>query len=122
MRENSEDLAKKINDIMKLGSPGEIVAELSKLDLPTPSNNVHALGGKGGRAINLTYVDNYSSLMLVYTFLLSQLDKRKHNGEDSFELNRALLKVLKESMEEQKRYQYAFLDAVNLLNDMKEEE
>ncbi|MDQ0270141.1 hypothetical protein [Cytobacillus purgationiresistens] len=41
-----------------------------------PAVNTHVAGGHGGRAINLTYVDNYSTLLLVYTFLLNFLDLR----------------------------------------------
>jgi hypothetical protein len=115
---SKDELAAKIDKIMEKGSTGEIIAELSKLDLPNPSNNVHANGGKGGRAISLTYVDNYSSLMLVYTFLLNTLEREGDEG--SFYLNKSLLTVLQQSMEEQQQYRAAFLEAVNLLNDQKE--
>ncbi|MFD1735349.1 hypothetical protein ACFSCX_02110 [Bacillus salitolerans] len=115
-----DELAKKINDIMQKGSYGEMIAELAELDLPMATNNVHAKGGMGGRAINLTYVDNYSSLMLVYTFLLSQMDKKRFNGDANYELNKSLLKVLKQAMDDQKKYQYDFLQAVNLLNEQKD--
>ena len=36
-----------------------------------PQVNANASGGAGGQAITLSYTDNYSSLMLVNTFLLN---------------------------------------------------
>jgi hypothetical protein len=105
------------NMLMELGLPGEMIEKIKESGIP--SVNTHAEGGKGGRAINLTYVDNYSSLLLVYTFLLNYLENSP-SQKGNYMLNKALLATLKEAINEQQEYRKAFLDAVNLLNDKKD--
>lgn len=74
----------------------------------------NALGGLGGQAYNLTYVDNYSTLMLVYSFL-NLLGSQA--GQEASLANAAseLTPLLKSVMEEEKRYRQAFLEAVQSL-------
>lgn len=100
-----------LDTLMKLGLPDELVNKIK--DSSTPSINNHAEGGKGGQAIGLTYVDNYSSLLLVYTFLLNY--SHNHNGNRI--LNDALLSTLKTAMKEQQEYRRAFLETVKSLNN-----
>ncbi|MGE8205263.1 hypothetical protein ACQKP0_11910 [Heyndrickxia sp. NPDC080065] len=111
-KNNKVQLAKE--KLMDLGISGDIASNLANsiLDGSKPSVNSHAQGGKGGQALNLTYVDNYSTLMLVYTFLLNSLDDK----EDSSLLNQSLLSTLQTVMNEQKQYRDAFLEAVKNLN------
>ena len=53
--------------LKELGVPEELIDTI--LETGGPSVNTHAEGGNGGSAVSLTYVDNYSVLFLVYTFL-----------------------------------------------------
>lgn len=99
--------------LMDLGVPGEVAANLAEsLDGTTPSAHSHAQGGRGGHALNLTYVDNYSTLMLVYTFLLNSLDDK----DESNTLNKSLLSTLQMVINEQQQYRQAFLEAIRKLN------
>ncbi|KYD06928.1 MULTISPECIES: hypothetical protein [Heyndrickxia] len=102
--------------LMDLGISGEVAATLAEtiIDGSNPSVNSHAQGGRGGHAINLTYVDNYSTLMLVYTFLLNSLDN-KDDSESSL-LNKSLLTTLQTVINEQQKYRDAFLEAIRNLN------
>ncbi|MDQ0176135.1 hypothetical protein [Bacillus chungangensis] len=107
-------------ELAELGIPEDIIEKVEKA--PTPSVHSSAQGGKGGRAISLTYVDNYSTLLLVYTFLLNLLDRDKHNEkEETALLNESLLSTLQTAMKEQQNYRKSFLDTVSLLNDLKTE-
>ncbi|MDQ0176132.1 hypothetical protein [Bacillus chungangensis] len=110
----------KYTKLAELGIPEDIIEKVE--EAPTPSVHSSAQGGKGGRAISLTYVDNYSALLLVYTFLLHLLDHDKNNekGETAL-LNESLLSTLQTAMKEQQAYRKSFLDAVDLLNDLKTE-
>ncbi|MDQ0176138.1 hypothetical protein [Bacillus chungangensis] len=67
----------KHTELAELGIPEDIIEKIA--NAPTPSVHSSAQGGKGGRAISLTYVDNYSILLLVYTFLLNLLDRDNNN-------------------------------------------
>ncbi|MGE6260160.1 hypothetical protein ACQKCU_20155 [Heyndrickxia sporothermodurans] len=99
--------------LMDVGVPGDVAATLAdSLDGTTPGAHSHAQGGRGGHALNLTYVDNYSTLMLVYTFLLNSLDDK----EDTSTLNKSLLSTLQMVIHEQQQYRNAFLEAVQKLN------
>jgi hypothetical protein len=71
-------------------------------------------GGAGGQAITLSYTDNYSSLMLVYTFLLNLANGPSMNEGTRTEMN-LLLPMLQSAMEEEKKYREAFLSAVQSL-------
>lgn len=73
-------------------------------------------GGAGGQAITLSYTDNYSSLMLVYTFLLNLANTSSMSSGESMksEMN-LLLPVLQTAMDEEKKYRDAFLSAVQSL-------
>ncbi|PLR94796.1 hypothetical protein [Bacillus sp. T33-2] len=109
--ENNGDVD--LQKLIKNGVPPEIA---EKLINTTPSSiNTNAAGGKGGSAISLTYVDNYSTLLLVYTFLQSQLDF-SDSRSPSYQINKALLRTLETALEEQRQYRKAFLDAVKQLN------
>jgi len=80
------------------------------------STSFRAQGGAGGRAINLTYIDNYSSLLLVYTFLLNLANNANTNNNQSLTTDlHSLLPTLKSAMEEEKKYREEFLSAVQLL-------
>ncbi len=79
--------------------------------ISTSHATAHALGGLGGRAINLTYVDNYSTLMLVYTFLNTLA--KGNSGLD--EAAKALTPLLQSAMAEERQYREAFLEAVKSL-------
>lgn len=97
-----------MNKLLEHGVPSEIIQMLSEGNLPQARS--HAEGGKG-QAVNITYVDNYSTLLLVYTFLLNSLDK----SEDSNTLNKSLLSTLTSAMKEQQEFRKAFLAAVKSL-------
>lgn len=100
-------------DVLKeLGIPQELF-DAAK-DAGIPSINNQANGGDGGRAISLTYVDNYSTLLLVYTFLLHFLDSRNADNETKI-LNKSLLATLNTAMLEQQEYRREFLKAVEFL-------
>jgi hypothetical protein len=71
-------------------------------------------GGAGGQAITLSYTDNYSSLMLVYTFLLNLANGPSMSEGTKTEMN-LLLPLLQSAMEEEKKYREAFLFAVQSL-------
>ncbi|MET3289943.1 UNVERIFIED_CONTAM: hypothetical protein ABID98_002513 [Brevibacillus sp. OAP136] len=77
----------------------------------TANATANALGGLGGQAYNLTYVDNYSTLMLVYSFLALLGNQGANLSQAASELT----PLLKSVMEEEKRYRQAFLDAVESL-------
>ena len=110
---------KKNTKLTEMGIPEETLEKIA--NAPTPSIHSSAQGGKGGRAISLTYVDNYSSLLLVYTFLLNLLDRDNNETGDTSLLNESLLSTLQVAMKEQQAYRKSFLDAVNMLNDSKTE-
>lgn len=99
--------------LRSLGLSDELIEKIQNSSMASITN--HAEGGKGGHAINLTYVDNYSSLMLVYTFLLYTT---QNSSDKKNQLNTALLSTLKKAMEEEKQYREAFLNAVNSLNNI----
>ncbi|MGO0060681.1 hypothetical protein ACTID9_11835 [Brevibacillus fluminis] len=80
----------------------------------TANATANALGGLGGQAYNLTYVDNYSTLMLVYSFL-SLLGSQAGQGANLSQAASELTPLLKSVMEEEKKYRQAFLDAVESL-------
>lgn len=99
--------------LMDVGVPGDIAANVAEsLDGTSPGAHSHAQGGRGGHALNLTYVDNYSTLMLVYTFLLNSLDEK----EKMSTLNTSLLSTLQIIINEQQEYRNAFLEAVRKIN------
>ncbi|MBT2756340.1 hypothetical protein J7E71_10285 [Mesobacillus foraminis] len=106
----TEDMLTKLAE---LGVPQEIIQKLTDGSLPTAHS--HAEGGKG-QAVNITYVDNYSTLLLVYTFLLNSLDKSDKN-EETTSLNKSLLLTLKAAMKEQQEFRKAFLTAVSSLRN-----
>src|SRR4051794_31918514 len=69
------------------------------------------------QTVNLSYTDNYSTLRLVYTFLLNLVNgSGKNAGEEMKTEIDLLLTVLRETMEEQKKHHEAFLQAVKSLN------
>lgn len=112
-KENDLKLTKE--QLAQMGISNEVADEIVEkmLDGTIPTVNTHAQGGKGGHAISLTYVDNYSTLMLVYTFLLNSYK----GSENKSILDHSLLLTLQTVMEEQKQYRQAFLDAVKMLNE-----
>ncbi|MED3899857.1 hypothetical protein [Priestia megaterium] len=65
-------------------------------------------GGLGGNAYNITYVDNYSILALMSTFI-----PLLTNSEDKISKDSLLL--LKSMMEEQKEYRHEFLEIIRSL-------
>jgi len=76
--------------------------------------SANALGGLGGQAYNLTYVDNYSTLMLVYSFL-ALLGNQSGQGTGLANAANELTPLLKSVLEEEKQYRQAFLEAVESL-------
>jgi len=104
---------KQIADMLNV--PEELIE--AAVDLGIPSINNQATGGKGGRAISLTYIDNYSTLMLVYTFLLNLIATQEQKDEKTTLLNQSLLKTLEASIKEQQDYRKEFLNAVELLKE-----
>lgn len=113
-----DDLKRTSEKLVEMGGPTDLANELAEKmsDDTIPPLNTYAQGGKGGYSINLTYVDNYSTLLLVYTFLLKSYKKSKKKSK----VDKSLLLTLKMVMEEQKQYRQAFLDAVQYLKDSKE--
>ncbi|MFS0634489.1 hypothetical protein AB1K84_01185 [Mesobacillus foraminis] len=109
----TEDMLTKLAE---LGVPQEIIQKLTDGSLPTAHS--HAEGGKG-QAVNITYVDNYSTLLLVYTFLLNSLGKsdKSDKNEETNSLNKSLLLTLKAAMKEQQEFRKAFLTAVSSLRN-----
>ncbi|MCE4048229.1 MULTISPECIES: hypothetical protein [Bacillaceae] len=101
--------------LQELGVPEELVDKI--LESGAPSVNTHAEGGNGGSAVSLTYVDNYSSLMLVYTFLLNTIQQSNNRDRETRQLNKSLLTTLETAMKEQQEYRKAFLQAINILNN-----
>ncbi|MBP2240211.1 hypothetical protein J2Z40_000764 [Cytobacillus eiseniae] len=100
--------------LKQLGVPEELLEMAAEAGIPSINN--HAAGGMGGRAINLTYVDNYSTLLLVYTFLLNYLGKE--GGEKGMtNLNASLLSTLNAALIDQQEYRKEFLRAVELLRN-----
>lgn len=73
-------------------------------------------GGIGGQATTIAYTNNYSSLLLVYTFLLNLANGSGLNNSNEMksEVN-LLLPMLQEAMEEEKKIREAFLSAVQSL-------
>jgi hypothetical protein len=100
--------------LKQLGIPKELIDMAAEAGIPSINN--HAAGGTGGRAINLTYVDNYSTLLLVYTFLLNFLDKESDDTGTKM-LNQSLLSTLNAALVEQQEYRKEFLKAVELLRN-----
>jgi len=100
--------------LKQLGVPEELLEMAAEAGIPSINN--HAAGGMGGRAISLTYVDNYSTLLLVYTFLLNYLGNDS-NQAGSRILNESLLSTLNAAMIEQQEYRKEFLRAVELLRN-----
>jgi hypothetical protein len=93
--------------------------EMSSVDSSVPQANANAsggAGGAGGQAIILSYTDNYSSLMLVYTFLLNLANGTGISSSEGMksEMN-LLLPLLQSTMEDEKKYREAFLTAVQSL-------
>ncbi len=101
--------------LKELGVPDELVDKI--LESGAPSVNTHAEGGNGGSAVSLTYVDNYSSLVLVYTFLLNTLQHSNNRDRETKQLNKSLLSTLEAAMKDQQEYRKAFLQAINVLNN-----
>lgn len=103
-----------LNQVLELlGVPQEAIEKLTKEALP--GARAYAQGGKGD-AVNITYVDNYSTLLLVYTFLLHSAE-RSDSKDESNSLNKSLLSTLKAAMKEQQEFRKAFLAAVNSLRN-----
>ncbi|WP_313798600.1 hypothetical protein [Cytobacillus sp.] len=100
--------------LKQLGVPEELLEMAAEAGIPSINN--HAAGGTGGRAINLTYVDNYSTLLLVYTFLLNYLGNDS-NQNGSKTLNESLLSTLNAALQDQQEYRKEFLRAVDLLRN-----
>ncbi|MED4053813.1 hypothetical protein P4654_06595 [Niallia taxi] len=101
--------------LKELGVPDELVDKI--LESGAPSVNTHAEGGNGGSAVSLTYVDNYSSLVLVYTFLLHTIQSSSNRDRETKQLNKSLLTTLETAMKDQQEYRKAFLQAINVLNN-----
>lgn len=101
--------------LRELGVPESLIDKI--LESGGPSVNTHAEGGNGGSAISLTYVDNYSVLLLVYTFLLQTIENSNSKDRDTKYLNKALLSTLQTAMKEQQEYRKAFLQAIQILNN-----
>ncbi|MFT8321230.1 MAG: hypothetical protein ABF649_10015 [Bacillus sp. (in: firmicutes)] len=101
--------------LRSLGVPEELIDTI--LESGGPSVNTHAEGGNGGSAVSLTYVDNYSTLFLVYTFLLHTINSGDNKDKETKLLNKSLLSTLQSAMKEQKEYRKAFLQAVQILNN-----
>lgn len=65
-------------------------------------------GGTGGQALNITYVDNYSIITMLYTVILMLAD-----GTSNQKANiDALLPMLHSIMEEQKEYRQTLLETL----------
>ena len=101
--------------LKELGVPESLIDKI--LETGGPSVNTHAEGGNGGSAVSLTYVDNYSVLFLVYTFLLQTVQNSDTKDRETKQLNKALLSTLQTAMKEQQEYRKAFLQAINILNN-----
>ena len=101
--------------LKELGVPEELIDKI--LETGGPSVNTHAEGGNGGSAVSLTYVDNYSVLFLVYTFLQQSINNGNAKDKETKQLNKALLSTLQTAMKEQQEYRKAFLRAINILNN-----
>lgn len=114
MKKEEKNIGLTAEKLQSLGVPEELIDKI--LDSGGPSVNTHAEGGNGGSAVSLTYVDNYSTLFLVYTFLLHTINSSDHKDRDTKLLNKSLLATLQTAMKEQKEYRQAFLQAVNILN------
>ncbi|MBP3039511.1 hypothetical protein J9303_08425 [Bacillaceae bacterium Marseille-Q3522] len=112
--EQHKNIQLDMQKLKELGLPDDLLEKIANTDMPTVNN--HAEGGKGGHAISLTYVDNYSTLLLVYTFLLHYLEHDQHHQKSAI-LNQSLLKTLQTAMHEQKMHRQAFLDTVQMLNN-----
>ncbi|GKU82557.1 hypothetical protein [Niallia sp. NCCP-28] len=117
MKKEEKTIGLTAEKLQSLGVPEELIDKI--LDSGGPSVNTHAEGGNGGSAVSLTYVDNYSTLFLVYTFLLQTINNGDHKDRETKLLNKSLLSTLQTAMKEQKEYRQAFLQAVNILNNKK---
>ncbi|MDF2962759.1 MAG: hypothetical protein K0S39_4494 [Paenibacillus sp.] len=88
-------------------------------DSPLPHANASATGGAGGaggQAITLSYSNNYSSLLLMYTFLLNLANGTGTAAGEGMKADmNLLLPMLQEAMEDEKKYRDAFLTAVQSL-------
>lgn len=69
-------------------------------------------GGKGGNAINITYVDNYSIIMLMYTFMLAFIEEKGKKKGKNFQ---SLMAMLTSIMKEQQQFRKEFLNAIEKL-------
>jgi len=117
MKKEEKNIGLTAEKLQGLGVPEELIDKI--LESGGPSVNTHAEGGNGGSAVSLTYVDNYSTLFLVYTFLLHTINNGEQKSRETKLLNQALLSTLQTAMKEQKEYRQAFLQAVNILNGKK---
>lgn len=99
-----------VEDINTNTTSSEVVPPLAQVNATANGGT----GGAGGRAITLSYTDNYSSLMLVYTFLLNLANGTGASDSSKAEMN-LLLPMLQSAMEEEKKYREAFLNAVQSL-------
>ncbi|MGE5703580.1 MAG: hypothetical protein ACM32O_13715 [Clostridia bacterium] len=90
---------------------------ISPLSQQSAANaTAHALGGLGGHAINVTYVDNYSTLLLVYSFLSLLASNSNKTGDQGLaEAAKSLTPLLQSIINEEKQYKKAFLEAVESL-------
>ena len=117
MAKNEDNVASGLtaDKLRELGVPEALIDKI--LETGSPSVNTHAEGGNGGNAVSLTYVDNYSVLFLVYTFLLQSAQNNDTKDRETKQLNKALLSTLQTAMKEQQEYRKAFLQAINILNN-----
>lgn len=69
-------------------------------------------GGNGGNAINITYVDNYSMVALMYSFMLTFLEERGDKTNEGFQ---PLLSILSSMMKEQEQFRKEFISAIEQL-------
>ena len=100
--------------LKQLGVPEELLEMAAEAGIP--STNIDGAGGMGGCVISSAYVYNYSTLLLVYTFLLNYLGNDS-NQAGSRILNESLLSTLNAAMIEQQEYRKEFLRAVELLRN-----
>lgn len=70
-------------------------------------------GGAGGQALNITYVDNYSMFMFMYSILLLLMDGKTNESREV--AADKLLPLLKSVMDEQREYRQAFLEAIQTM-------
>ncbi|MCM3342750.1 hypothetical protein M3650_30035 [Paenibacillus sp. MER TA 81-3] len=65
-------------------------------------------GGTGGQALNITYVDNYSIITMLYTIILMLADGTSNQRAKMA----SLLPMLHSIMEEQKEYRQTLLETL----------